>query len=275
MRRILQFIRENQHSLVFIILMLISIRMYTKRSLFFSKRVNAWSIAVNGQVSAVSSEFVNYFNLAKEIQRVTDNNKTLLERLPNSFVPVEQGLAIINDTLFEQEFSYTVAEVVNNEVNQSTNFIIIKGGEIAGHKVGQGVCTAQGIVGVVAETTRNFTKVKSVLSVDFNAPVFLQNTGYYGYMKWRGHDPRETHVLGISRDVDIKEGDTLQSFGTAYQFPKGLPVGTVVSVSKEPDNAQQEIIIRLSEDIRSLQSVLVVNNLMQDQIDQLLKEDEQ
>ncbi|GBD30461.1 Cell shape-determining protein MreC [bacterium HR32] len=62
----------------------------------------------------------------------------------------------------------------------------------------------------------------------------------------------------LSRSAVLREGDVLVSSGLGGVFPRGLVVGTVVSVSRPVGALFQEAQVRPAADLSRLEEVLVI-----------------
>jgi rod shape-determining protein MreC len=271
MRRILQFIKRNQYSLVFLFIMIVCLRLYNGSNSSFNRWINSYSLSIN----AISSEKINnvrsFINLRTEISNVEKQNEYLLNSRQSSFVPVGHEIAIINDTINVRQFAYHKTDVINNKWDSRDNYFIINGGEASGFRKGMGVCSSAGVVGIVDKTSSNFSRIKSILSSHFNLPCYLSKQGDIGYIKWTGDDINQIDFLGVSRDTKVNEGDTVLSFGSSIEFPKGVPVGVVAKSIVNNQSAQQTIILNLFTNISSLQNVFVIENILIEERKSLLE----
>jgi rod shape-determining protein MreC len=129
----------------------------------------------------------------------------------------------------------------------------------------------RGIVGVVKETTENFSSVVSVLNREFNPYAVIQRNGYEGSVEWPGRTYNKVILKGIPMYVDVIIGDTILTSENSAIFPKGILVGVVESF-KSFDGTFYEISVNLSTDFKSLSNVLVINNSLREE--QIQLEDE-
>ena len=84
-----------------------------------------------------------------------------------------------------------------------------------------------------------------------------------------GKDPRIVNVSGISNDMTIKKWAKVVTRGESGIFPRGLTVGRVVSKNFIEGEPLWDIKLKLSEDMRKIQHVYVVRNLMLRELEDL------
>ena len=70
----------------------------------------------------------------------------------------------------------------------------------------------------------------------------------------------------VSADAEVKAGDIVITSGIGGVFPKGLPLGTVSSVTKDSNSSYYTIVVRAQASAESNEEVLVVTALSDDQV---------
>ncbi len=171
-----------------------------------------------------------------------------------------------------QQYTYMSARVTRNMVNSAHNFIRINHGTDTSDKVRKGVIAADGqngIVGIVVATSDHHSKVMSLLNRNCRVSVKFKKNNEFGSLLWRGFDPRTFRMEDVPKYVDVAVGDTIVTSGYSDLFPKDLLVGTVDSQWNEPGSNVHGISVRLVNDLRRLEYVYVVNNLMRQDIEKL------
>ena len=149
------------------------------------------------------------------------------------------------------------AEVVGHNDDSPFQTIRITRGLNDGVKPGMPVVAADGIVGKVIRSGTHFADVQLLVDSDFSIDVLLQRTRVRGVLSG---SERTQCTLSLSKRVEIRIGDTLITSGIVGGFPKGLPVGRVMRITYESDNAAQTITVEPWIDHRRLEEVMVIFN---------------
>ncbi len=234
--------------------------------------------AVGGKIWEVQYSITKHFNLNHTNEELQKSNALLMEQLPQSFVKIDNQTIKIEDTLYQQQYEYIPAELINSSVNNRNNYFTIKAGKIHGVERGLGVVSDNGVVGVIHQVSDHYSIVKSVLTENINISVIVESVGLYGLLKWDGVDARRGSIAGISNDQQIKKWSRVVTREGTGIFPKGLLVGKVEKLKQVEGEAFWDVSILFSEDYRKLQRVYVVKNLLseeQKKIESLIPKDEE
>jgi rod shape-determining protein MreC len=181
----------------------------------------------------------------------------------------QNGLVKINDTLFNQQYEYIPATVINSTLTKRNNYFTLNVGYAQGVKRGMGVFSEKGIVGRVHNSSKHFAVVKSVLTENINIDVMLDKGGAFGLLKWDGENAKYVQISGISHDMRIKKWSTVSTKGGSGIFPRGIPVGKVVEKRFMEGRPLWDIHLLTAVDFRTVQHVYVVKNIHLDELEQL------
>ena len=191
---------------------------------------------------------------------------------------VQEGFIKVNDTIFRQQYTYIPATVINLTVSKRNNYFTLNIGRKQGVYRGLGVFSDKGVVGVIHNTSEHYSVVKSVLTKDINIDVTIEPIGLFGLLKWSGRDARRGSISGISNDLRIKKGSKVVTKGGSGIFPKGLAVGVVEKINPIEGEPLWDVVVKFSENFRTIQRVYVVKNLMieeQKNIEKNIPDDEE
>lgn len=203
-----------------------------QRSVWFSS-----SNLFAGGVYDVSSSVSGYFGLR-------DINEDLLLRLgqleAENLSLRQKVQAQEDDSLYwndtERQYDYVIAHVVSNSINQAENYITIDKGSADSIHVGQGVCDQNGVVGLVANVSKHYSLVISVLNPHFALSACLKDDNAFGTLVWDGEDVRYAILENLPLNSPVQVGDTIVSTGYAPSFPRGIPVGRILSTENATSN---------------------------------------
>ena len=276
MRNLFAFLKRFQIFLVFAVLQAIALSLYF--SFFFYPRSQYFTTSSNivAKIWEVRNSIVGQLNLRYSNDELQKNNAELMEKIPESYVRIDNYTVKVNDTVFKQKYEYIPAEVINSTVENRNNYFTINVGTIHGAERGLGVISDNGVVGVIHRCSEHYSIVKSVLSENINISVFIEKVGLYGLLKWDGVDPRRGSITGISNDLKIKKWSRVVTREGTGLFPKGILVGKVEKLKEVEGEAFWDVSILFSEDYRKLQKVYIVKNLLseeQQKIEALIPQD--
>ncbi len=148
-----------------------------------------------------------------------------------------------------------MAEVVGKEVSPSSSTFVINKGADDGVQRDAAVITASGVVGRTQSVLRGTSKVILLTDPGSTLAVRVQRNREEGLLEGK---IGLCALKYVSYYADIKEGDLLITSGMDGIYPKGLPVATVVKVSKHEAKAFQSVVAEPVVKLSRLEEVLVL-----------------
>ena len=193
--------------------------------------------------------------LQKTIDRLRLEQASLLE-------DAKQGQRLQALLGFQEKYTYkTVAAqaIGSSGTDQSRVFYIDKGAD-AGLQADMAVITGDGIVGKVREVFPHTAQVLVINDQTSGAGVILETTRIRGIL--RGNAAGQTVVMGILADQRIQPGEKVLTAGGDEIFPRGLPVGVVEKVMRDPErDSFIHVIVKPAAHIERLDEVLVITEM--------------
>lgn len=265
MHNLRAFFRRFRVFLLFVLLQVFALSNYFGSLNFPRSQYLSTASAVAGSFLSVEYEFTKHWNLDVNNQKLQKENIRLRKKTPNSFIRLNNGIVKINDTLYKQQYDYIPAVVINSTYSKRNNYFTLNIGKLQGVKRGLGVFSDKGIVGVIVNSSQNFSVVKSVLTENFNLDVMIESSGAFGLLKWNGKSAKVGTIDGISNDIRIKKWSKVVTRGSSGIFPRGLIVGRILELGSIEGKPLWDVSIVYSEDYRKIQNVYVVKNLLQEE----------
>jgi rod shape-determining protein MreC len=167
--------------------------------------------------------------------------------------------------------STVAAQVIGTSGTDQSRILYIDKGSEDGLKVDQAVITPDGIVGKIRETMSHTSQVLLINDLSSGAGVLLASTRIRGIL----HGSQEGHVVinNLTPDSRIKPGERVLTSGGDQIYPRGLNVGTIESITPDPDHQPYTLIaIKPSANLFQLEEVLVITGT-QDQLPSLAQKD--
>lgn len=281
MRNIFLFIRRYFVFLSFVVLQFVALWILFNYNRFHKAMFMGAASEVTGGLNSQVDKVDDYFHLREENRRVHRMNDSLLNLLPGNFnIPdttvrqVTDSLKIDTLTQFRR-YLYRDAKVVYNSVNFENNYLQLNRGANEGVTDNQSVVNSDGaVVGLVVNVSPNFSQVMSLLHTKSRIPAMLKKTSTAGTIKWDTKDPRYLTLEGISRDVQIKKGDTVLTSKYSYNYPPGFMLGRIVDVKADKASGFYLLKVRSAVNFASVQQVFIVENLQRTEQLQLEKDTE-
>ncbi len=261
MRNLWLFISKYNAFFLLIIFFTISLILLIKNNSF--QRASVWNSS--NQVVAQSYEKVNeissYLSLGKTNDSLAAENARLRNQLATSFTSDSIKQGIVRDTTLKQQYTYTVATVINNSVHQKNNYLTINRGSKHGISKGMGVTSAKGIVGIVLNVNENFSTIRSLLHSE--TKVSANVNGSIGSIVWGegNYDPRFAYLKDIQSHLNIKKGNRVVT-SEFSMFPQGTAIGYVAETRTSKGDNSLDIKIKLDTDFATLDYVYVINNIL-------------
>lgn len=261
MQRIIDFIIRNKTFLLFLFLLFLSLVLtFQNHSYHRSKFFNSANF-LSGSIYSTRDNITSYFDLRSENKRLREENNTLRNLLLNTG-------SMDSVRIDTQQLSYrvTVARVIKNSFTGSENYLTINKGASDGLHQDMGVITAQGILGIIEQTSSNYAVVQSILNTKSNINAKIKNTNYFGSLTWNTNTFDEVQLEDIPRLVELNVGDSIVTGAMSSIFPEGIPIGIVKSFKLEDSASFYSIDVSLFNDMTNLSTVYVITDLNRPEI---------
>ena len=157
----------------------------------------------------------------------------------------------------------SIAEVVGISPDPDRQYVMVDKGLNDGVFVGQAVIDATGLVGQVAESTTNLSKVLLVTDQSHAVPVLSVRTASQLIVEGTGNR-NLLSMRHVSESLDLKVGDLLVTSGLGQRFPSGYPVAEIARYERAPGAAFAEVLAKPSSQLQTLNHVLLVFDSAED-----------
>jgi rod shape-determining protein MreC len=158
-----------------------------------------------------------------------------------------------------EDLELVPAEVIGRDPNRLTESFDIDRGKDAQIKTGMPVVTAEGILGKVSDVRDASSVVQTVYSRDFRVSCLEMKSRVMGILRWKGGPNCSLDNVPIQAQVSL--GDTIVSSGFGGVFPKGLLVGTIVSIRPDNTGLFHEIEVAPAAGLSRVEEVFVVKSI--------------
>ena len=265
MQQLINALLKYKNPIFYLGLLFLSIIFLNQRSFYHRSFFSGISLSISSRLNLYNQGIVNYFSLKKINQQLRlENEKLKVLELAYQHNKFDKTGA------FESfGFEITGARIIKNSYDKARNYILIDKGESDGIKTDRGVISSDGIIGIINQTTENFSSILSLLHRDLRVNVSFKKNGAYGSMSWRGDHPKKMKLYDISTLNPVSIGDTLVTGGMSDYFPYGIPLGTVSKIERPKFEGYYDIDVELFSNLTQKEFVYIIKNKNLDQIEKL------
>jgi len=273
MRNIFLFIRRYFVFLSFLVLQGFALWMLFKYNRYHRAVFLGVSNEVTGSISKQVDKVDDYFHLREENRRVHQMNDSLMNLLRSNYAQADTSARLVVDSLQindstkqVQRYLWREAKVVYNSVNFDQNYIQLNRGSNQGVTDNMAVLNSDGaIVGLTVNVSPNFSQVMTLLHTKSRVPATVKRFNVNGTVEWDTEDPRFVLLKGISRDVDVKKGDSVLTSPYSYNFPPGYLIGRVAAIETDKASGFYLLKVRTAVNFNAIQQAFVVENIQREE----------
>lgn len=210
-----------------------------------------------------TTEFINAQKIQKEYEELK-NREEQLDVIETKNKNLEQELTQLNDLLdLNVALSNTKhqnATVVNRNLDDWNDTITIDRGEANGIKKGMAVITSKGLVGTISKTSLSYSTVTLLThpGEKLSVKIAIENDFIYGLLVGYDSSSGLFKMEGISENKPIPAGSKVMTTGFGSNYPSGLLIGTVSTITKDHFDLAQTVFIQPSSSFHHIAYVTVV-----------------
>lgn len=268
MQRLFLFLYQYRAFFLFVFLEVFSVWLIVNNNQYQGASFFNSSNAIAANILESKNDISSYFGLTEVNETLSEENARLRKEIAYiNLISSDTSKDLVLEKI--DQFDFQSAKVINNSTRRFNNFITINKGSVDGIEPDMAVINAQGIVGKVRATSKNFATIVSLLHPDLYVSSLIKGSGVLCTTKWNGKDPQQAELMYVPRHVKVEIGDTVVTSGYNAIFPPNLMIGRISSVDIKDDATFYSVLIDLSTDFESLSYVYVVNNKFKQEIDSL------
>lgn len=211
-------------------------------------------------VRGTTSMYLNLIGIKTENQKLLRENEELRAQL-GALAELKLENERLNKLLqfkLTTKMELLAAKVVARDLSPDHESIRINRGYRHGLRKLMGIITVQGVVGYVISTEMDSAQVLALTDRTGAIDALVQRTRARGLLT--GKDSSTVRLRYLERADDVAVGDAVVTSGLGGFFPKGFPVGKVISVRKTDFGISQEAMVEPVVSPSNLEEVFVVIN---------------
>lgn len=258
--------RRYSYFLIVFILVLFTIFMHRAGYLKTAESFGRTLISPIGVYFSNLGEGVrNFFGTIGSISNLERKNRELEKKVKELLIEISnlKEAKLENESLKKQlNFNQSTrtetipASVSFYDPNNFSGYTLIDKGEEDGLKEGMTVLSEGFLVGYIKEIDRKNSKVVLLVDPNFSTPVLIQNSDTSGLLK--GQIGFGLLLEKVPQNISLQKGDAIITSGLGGIFPKGLVIGQVEEVYKEPNTIFQSATIKSAVDFSRLNTVFIL-----------------
>jgi rod shape-determining protein MreC len=167
-----------------------------------------------------------------------------------------------------------VSKVIHNSFNAHENYLTLNSGSLHGVKSDMGVINSLGIVGIIDNTSANYSTVVSILNIKSQINAKLKKSNHFGSLGWNGKSTGFVQLTDIPRLAAIRKGDTIVTGGQSVIFPENINIGTVDRIYIDNQTNYYTLDVKLFNDMTNLGHVYIIKSKNREEIINLEKREE-
>jgi rod shape-determining protein MreC len=269
MQQIFNFIFKNSYRMLFLLLMIISLSLTIQSHSFHKSKVISSANFLSGGVYEKMNNVNEYFNLKIQNDELAKENARLKSLLFN--LKYTTKLPMVDSIYGVKKIDVIISKVIKNSYNVHENYLTLNSGSKQGIKQDMGVINSLGIVGVIENTSTNYSTVLSILNTSRPLNAKIKKSGHYGSLTWNGKSTGFVQLTDVPRLATVKKGDTIVTGGLSNIFPENINIGTIEKVYTDNETNFYTLDIKLFNDMTSLGYVYVIKNKDTPEINKLEK----
>lgn len=155
----------------------------------------------------------------------------------------------------------TAATVIGRDPGNWFKTVTLNKGSRQGVEVNMTVLVPEGLVGRVIRVSDNTAQVMLITDPRSAISSLVQETRSPGIVEGTADTSGRLRMIHIPYDVFVRKGQTVVTSGLGSFFPKGIVIGQIMEVKKDPTGLFYNAVIQPAVDFNRLEEVLVVTEV--------------
>lgn len=208
--------------------------------------------------SNLTADQATLSELQDEVDELRARNAELEEQAASA-----ERLQELLDLRDASDLQSVTGTIVAGSTDTWNDTVTIDLGSSSGVGVGMPVMTASGVIGQVVSCGSASSTVRLLSDEGSSISAMVQSSRAQGMLEGSSSGEVTLELVSTSQNVEI--GDTVVTSGLGGAFPKGLPVGEVISVTNDPGALYLRIVVELFANPSTAEEVLVITSVTDEQ----------
>ncbi|PXY45337.1 rod shape-determining protein MreC [Flavobacterium hydrophilum] len=258
MQQIFNFIIRNSNRLLFLLLLGISLALTIQSHSFHKSRMISSANFISGGVYEKINNVNEYLNLRTENDELVLENARLKSLLFNKEDTTKAPM--IDSIKGVKPADIIVSKVIHNTYSTHENYLTLNSGSKEGVKQDMGVINSLGIIGIVDNTSPNYSTVISILNMKSQINAKLKKSNHFGSLTWDGKSTGIVQLTDVPRLASVRKGDTIVTGGQSVIFPENINIGVIDKYFIDTKTTFYTINVKLFNDMTNLGHVYIIKS---------------
>jgi rod shape-determining protein MreC len=259
MNSLLRFLEKYNFLLLFLVLEGFSIWLLADHNYYQKASFGRLSRGITSVIDNQFSNIDHYLHFKQSNIELMIENVSLRNEIAKLKSKLESNRGTLSDSIGGVKYTYSAARVINNTINKQNNYLTLNVGSNEGIQREMGVITKDGVVGIVASVSKNFSTVISLLNTNLKVSAKHKRSGTFGSLYWDGLNYQEVILSEIPQHVNLIKGDTIVTSGYSSIFPFDIPLGTIEEFDLK-GGSFYVVKVKLLSDFKHLDYVYVIKS---------------
>jgi len=215
-----------------------------------------------GKVSSYAEDMVKEYVLLRELRSENDSLKEQLASLEQRLIDYQEAYLENQRLRRLLDFRSTIqaetipAQVVLHDLTGWFQTLMVDKGFRDQIAPDMAVVNDEGVVGRILDVSDRYARVLLVTDPGSSIDAIIQRNRVRGIVS--GKDANTCILKYVRGNLDVQVGDLITTSGKDGVFPKGLRLGTVTGVSKDPLDLFQKIEVKPLVRLSALEELLII-----------------
>lgn len=214
-------------------------------------------------VENIFSSKEDYKKLQEENEKLKEQLKEQEDKLKEAELTLQQNEELKNYLGIKDEnndYVFTNASVTSRSSGKTPDLLNLDKGLSHGIDTGMPVIDKYGFVGIVCETGLTWSKVKTLVSPDTSIGIYIERTGEAGITSgtFKASKDGLFTLSYLGNNTDVTVGDRIFTSGDGSMFPKGILLGSVEKIEKDPLSRDIIAYVKPISPLKEVNEVMII-----------------
>lgn len=213
--------------------------------------------------NALSSplSLINSARRNKELSQRIDELQGRLENYEEYRLENERLKKLLDFQAATRDLKFTAAGVIGRDPGNWFKTISVDKGSRQGIKVNMTVLLPEGLVGRVIRVSDRTAEIMLITDPRSAVSSTIQESRSPGIVEGTADSLARLRMVHIPYDAVVSNGQVIVTSGFGSLFPKGIPIGEIIEIKKDPTGLYYNAVLQPFVDFNRIEEVLIITSL--------------